>query len=99
MPEARSGRRVGVVAGDGEALGARRRVGPLEMRRLVATGAAEAEIGRQNEILRQIVAVPETVAGDGEPHAWSPFVVCTRVLTCAHDLRLTNPTCLDYSRN
>jgi hypothetical protein len=72
VPEARAGRRVRVVAGDGEALRARRRIGPLEMRRHVAAGAAEAEIGRQDEILRQIVAVLETVAGDRERHVVSP---------------------------
>jgi hypothetical protein len=73
VPEAGAGRRVGVVTGDGEAFRPRRRVRSPEMRRFAAPGAAEAEIRRQDEILRQIVAVLETVADDRERHVPSPF--------------------------
>ena len=75
VPKARTGRRVGIKTGEGEAFGVRRRARPLQMRRFVAAGAAEAEIGRQNEIARQIVTVLETVADDRERHWRSPWAV------------------------
>jgi hypothetical protein len=72
VPEARAGRRVGVIAGDGEAFRAHRRSRPLKMRRLVAAGAAEAEIGGQDKIFRKVVAILEAVARDRERHVPSP---------------------------
>src|SRR6516165_3658187 len=68
MPEARAGRCVRVVARDREALGPLRHARPLEMRRLVATSAAETKINRKYKIVRQIVAIVETVAADRECH-------------------------------
>jgi len=72
MPEAAAGRRVRVVAGDGEALRSCWRFRPCEVRRLVAAGAAEAEIGGQNVRLPEIIAVLEAVAFDRERHASLP---------------------------
>src|SRR6202034_1723820 len=68
MPEARTSRRIGIVAGHGEAFRFRRRARPFQLRRFVAPSAAEAEIGREDEILRHVVAVLETGAGDRERH-------------------------------
>src|SRR5262249_43041852 len=68
VPEAAAGRRVRIVTGDGEALGARGRARPGEMRRLVAAGAAEAEIGGENVRLSEVIAVLEAVALHRERH-------------------------------
>jgi hypothetical protein len=62
-------------AGNGEALGPHWSARPLQVRRLIAPGAAKAEIGRQNEVVRQVVAVLETVARDSElSHVRPPFI-------------------------
>src|SRR5215204_3109249 len=73
VPEARASRRVGVVAGDGEAFRPTWRARPLEMWRLVAPSAAKAEIGRQDEFVREIVAVLEAVANHPECHVAVSF--------------------------
>src|SRR5215472_2042645 len=62
VPKAGAGRRIRIVAGDGKTFRSLRRVRPLEMRRLVAAGAAEAERGVEDEIVLEIIAVFETVA-------------------------------------
>src|SRR5262245_24663739 len=72
VPEARAGRRVRIVTGDGETFGTRRRSRPFEMRRPVAARTAKAEVGRQDEIFRKVVAVLEAVARDRERHVPSP---------------------------
>src|SRR6185295_15154410 len=75
MPEPATGRRVRVEAGDGEALGAGRSFRPGQLRRLVATRAAETEIGRQDVVGTQIVAILERLAGDLERHASPPVAL------------------------
>src|SRR5262249_4410797 len=50
VPEPAAGRRVGIKTGQGEALGTGWRPRPSELRRFVAAGAAEPEIGGKHMI-------------------------------------------------
>ena len=68
VPEARASGRVRIVERDGKAPGSRRRPRPPQMRRPVSACAAKSVIGRQNEIVGQIVAIFEAVAGEYERH-------------------------------
>src|SRR5690348_12126038 len=63
MPEAAAGRRIRIIDGDGEALGAGRGAGPGKFRRMVGAGAAEAV---EHLIHGDGAAVLERGAGDGE---------------------------------
>src|SRR5262249_58371019 len=71
VPEAAAGGRVGIEAGDGEALGSLRHVGPAEMRRLVAAAAAKAVIRRQDVVHLEGLALLEAVAREREGHVSS----------------------------
>jgi hypothetical protein len=72
MPEAGTGRRIGIITGDGKALGAGRRGAPFQMWRFVVTGTAETVIRRPHMCHAEIIAILETVAGDLERHEVSP---------------------------
>src|SRR6516162_7314818 len=72
VPETAAGRRVRIVAGDRDAFRACRRPRPRQMRRFVSAGATEAEIGGEDVIGAEIVAVLEAVAGHGEGHVGPP---------------------------
>src|SRR5262249_31080629 len=101
VPEAAASGRVRIETGDGKALGAGRRARPGQMRRLVVTLAAEAEVGRKDMGIGQIIAVLETVAPDRERHASSPDMIFSPRWTCdlagrSHDAGLQ--ACLTYSR-
>ena len=53
VPEARAGRRVGIVAGDSETFCPLWRARPLQVWRLVAASAAKAEMGQRTKSLRR----------------------------------------------
>ena len=63
MPEARPGRGVRVVAGDGKALGLRREPVPAQRRRDVLAAHAEAVV---DVIVGHLLAIGDIVTLDGE---------------------------------
>src|SRR5262249_44110073 len=73
VPEAAAGRRVWIEACYGEAFGAGRCTRPGQMRRLVAAGAAEAEITRQDVRGGKIISIAKALAAECKRHCIAPL--------------------------
>src|SRR5262249_16493334 len=79
VPEPAARGCIRIETGNGKALRAGGCSRPRQMWRLVVPRAAEAEVGRQNMGVGEIIAVLETVAPDRERHASSPSCLSTKL--------------------